>query len=76
VDGLQEQYGDSLRVERFNIGDEAGRQVYAELNATGVPTTVLYDPSGAEVYRAERKVPRPRAVREELAKVGVLPRAS
>ncbi|MDP9380788.1 MAG: hypothetical protein M3Q29_11690 [Chloroflexota bacterium] len=74
MDGLQRQYGEKLRVERFNVGDEAGRQVYEDLNATGVPTTVLYDPAGSEVYRAERKVPRPRAVRDVLARLGIHPR--
>ena len=73
MDGLEHEYAGALRVERFNVGDEAGRQVYRELGASGVPTTVLYDPQGAEVYRIERKVPRPAAIRRELDKMGIAP---
>lgn len=55
------------------MGDAAGAEVYAALGAAGVPTTVLYEPSGAEVYRAERRIPRPAVLRAALARMGVYP---
>ncbi len=73
MDGIEREYGDALRVERLNLRDYVGQQAYRELHARGVPLTVLYDTAGREVYRAERKLPRPREVREALARMGVRP---
>lgn len=58
-------------MERFNIGDAVGAEVYRQVNAAGVPTTILRDATGTEVYRTERKLPRPAQVREVLAGLGI-----
>lgn len=73
MDGLESEFRGMLRVERLNVDDPVGRHVYERLGTSGVPTIVLYDPSGREVYRAERKVPRMYEVRAAIEAMGASP---
>ncbi len=71
MDGLQKQHGDALRVERLNVAEDVGRTALRRLGGHGLPFTVWYDPDGAEVYRADGRVPRPAAIRETLAAISI-----
>jgi hypothetical protein len=73
VDGLERRWGHAIRVERFNVGEDVGQEVYELLGASGVPTTVLFDADGDEIYREERKLPRPDQVEAALTDSGVRP---
>jgi len=52
VDRLEAELGSKgLQVIRLNVQDPAGREMSERLRAMGVPTFILFDASGREVWR-------------------------
>lgn len=69
MDGLERALGERLQVIRLNIDDTVGARARAVYGVQKVPTTILLNPAGSEVYRAEGKLPRVGQIREKLAAI-------
>lgn len=66
MDGLERALGERLRVIRLNVDEAVGARARAVYGVDKVPTTILLNPAGSEVYRAEGKLPRGGQLREKL----------
>ena len=51
---------------RLNVADEAGERAQEHFGAEKVPTIILLDAGGNEIYRTEGKLPRKQQIREAL----------
>jgi hypothetical protein len=58
VHGLEEDLAGRVDVVRLNVADEVGQRAAERFATTRVPTIVLLDRYGAELYRTEGKLPR------------------
>lgn len=65
--GLERELAGQAEVIQLNVDEEVGRQARAVYRNQKVPTIVLLDGQGREVYRTEGKLPRVREIREQLA---------
>lgn len=65
VDGVEQEYGEELKVIRLNIQDPVGRQVADAYGFQFTPTFVLLDPAGTELWRSVFTLD-PEAVRASL----------
>lgn len=65
--GLERELGDQVEVIRLNLDQEVGRQARAIYRNQKVPTLILLDGEGREIYRTEGKLPRVGQIREQLA---------
>ena len=54
---------------RLNVADEAGQRARERFETEKVPTIILLDGAGREVYRTEGKLPRRQQIREVLDKL-------
>ena len=52
---------------RLNVADEAGERTQEHFGTEKVPTVILLDAGGNEIYRTEGKLPRKQQIREALA---------
>ena len=68
--GLEKELTGQLQVIRLNVDDEVGRRARAVYSVEKVPTVVLLNRSGSEVYRTEGKLPRTGQIREKLSEMG------
>ena len=67
--GLESSLAGRLRVIRLNVDDEVGRRARAVYGIEKVPTILLLNAAGSEVYRTEGKLPRTGRIRETLVSV-------
>ncbi|KAA3664543.1 MAG: hypothetical protein DWQ04_05220 [Chloroflexi bacterium] len=51
MDGLEAEWGESVRVVRLNVHDAEAKPLLAELDFRFTPTFILLDESGAESWR-------------------------
>lgn len=51
MDGIEKDLEDTARVIRLDISSELGKSVAGSYGVTSVPTTLVLDGAGAEVYR-------------------------
>jgi len=51
VDGIEKDLEDTARVIRLDISSELGKSVAGSYGVTSVPTTLVLDGTGEEVYR-------------------------
>jgi hypothetical protein len=70
VGGLEKELTGRMQVIRLNVDEEVGRRARAVYSVEKVPTVILLNRSGSEVYRTEGKLPRTGQIREELAEMG------
>jgi hypothetical protein len=52
VDGLQEEFGESITFIMLNAEDEIGRPVFQQLSLMGHPGVVLFSVEQKEVFRS------------------------
>ena len=52
VNGLEEDWGDSVQVVQVKIQDKENRALIERLDAVYTPTFVLFDAAGQEVWRS------------------------
>ena len=52
VNGLEEEWGDSVQVVQVKIQDKANQELIERLDAIYTPTFVLFDADGQEVWRS------------------------
>ena len=67
--GLESSPAGRLRVIHLNVDDEVGQRARAVYGVEKVPTVILLNAGGSEVYRTEGKLPRTGQIRETLASV-------
>jgi hypothetical protein len=67
VDGLERELLGRVTVVRLNVGDPAGAEAQVRFQTTRVPTLILLDGDGDQVYRTEGKLPRRQAILEAVA---------
>ena len=51
MNGLEEEWGETVQVVRLNIHEEGARELGQELNFRSTPTFILYDQAGQETWR-------------------------
>lgn len=51
VDGLEQQYGDTIAVKRVNANLDDGPAIMRAYRIQGHPTTLIFDKEGQEVQR-------------------------
>lgn len=51
MDGIEKDLEDTARVIRLDISSELGKSVAGSYGVTSVPTTLVLDGTGEEVYR-------------------------
>ena len=51
---------------RLNVGEPLGEQARARYGFQKVPTIILFDRRGREIYRTEGKLPRKQQIRDAL----------
>ena len=51
VDGLEQQYGDTIAVKRVNANIDDGPEIMRSYRIQGHPTTLVFDDRGQEVQR-------------------------
>ena len=61
--GLEEEFAGRLQVIRLNVDDEAGQRARAVYEVEKVPTVILLNQGGSEMYRTEGKLPRTGQIR-------------
>jgi len=52
VDGLERELAGRAQVLRVNVAEPAGRELFSRWNLEVVPTFLVFDTNGREVYRA------------------------
>jgi thiol-disulfide isomerase/thioredoxin len=52
VNGLEEEWGDSVQVVQVKIQDKENQALIERLDAIYTPTFVLFDAAGQEVWRS------------------------
>jgi thioredoxin-related protein len=52
VNGLQEEWGEQVRVLQVNVNHKESRSLVEEFGGQFTPTFVLFDAAGQEVWRA------------------------
>jgi thiol-disulfide isomerase/thioredoxin len=52
VNGLEEEWGDSVQVVQVKIQDKENQALIKRLDAVYTPTFVLFDAAGQEVWRS------------------------
>lgn len=52
MDGLERELGGRAQVIRVNVAEPAGRELFARWGLEVVPTFLVFDGHGREVYRA------------------------
>jgi hypothetical protein len=67
VSGLEGELGNRVQVVRLNVDDEVGQRARVVFGAQKVPTIILLNADGSEIYRTEGKLPRTQAIRESLS---------
>lgn len=67
--GLEQELAGRLQVLRLNVDDEVGTRARSVYAVEKVPTVILLNRAGSEVYRTEGKLPRTAQIREELAEL-------
>ena len=65
--GLEQELGERVRVLHLNVDEPVGRRARAVYEVEKVPTIILLNESGSEIYRTEGKLPRTGQIREQLA---------
>ena len=65
--GLERDLGDRLPVVWINVDERVGQRAREVYRNEKVPTVLLLDAEGQEVYRTEGKLPRVGQIRERLA---------
>jgi hypothetical protein len=73
VDGLERDLRGRAQVIRLNVAEPAGQRAEQRYGTTKVPTIILLDGAGDEVYRTEGKLPRRTQIIEALDAVGGSP---
>lgn len=51
VDGLEQNLKGQAHVIRLSLNDSVGRRMASELNVYAVPTFIIFDSEGREVWR-------------------------
>lgn len=59
VNGIEQDYGNRLRVVHLDARDPDNRAVAAQIGVQMTPTYVLFDAQGSEVWRSSGTVNRP-----------------
>jgi hypothetical protein len=54
-------------VVRLNVDDEVGQRARVVFGVQKVPTIILLNADGSEIYRKEGKLPRRQEIRETLS---------
>ena len=67
--GLEQELGGRLQVIRLSVDDAAGQRARAVYDVEKVPTVILLNRDGSEVYRTEGKLPRSSQIRDRLAEI-------
>ena len=65
--GLERELGDRVQVVRLNVDDEVGQRARVVFGVQKVPTIILLNADGSEIYRTEGKLPRTQEIRETLS---------
>ncbi len=58
VDGLEQDYGDRIEFQRYNIASEEGETWARQYNLRGHPAFLLLDSQGQERWRYLGVIPR------------------
>lgn len=66
VDGLERELAGRAQVVRLNIAEPAGAEAQSRFQTQKVPAIVLLDADGVVRYRTEGKLPRRRAILDEV----------
>lgn len=66
VDGLERELRGRVRVVRLNVDDAAGAEARVRFGTQKVPTIILLDADGTQLYRTEGKLPRRAAILEAV----------
>jgi hypothetical protein len=69
VHGLEGELAGRLRVLRLDVDDAVGQRAKVVYGVEKVPTVILLNRSGSEVYRTEGKLPRRGEIRVKLAEI-------
>ena len=67
MSGLEGELGNRVQVVRLNVDDEVGQRARVVFGVQKVPTIILLNADGSEIYRTEGKLPRMQAIRETLS---------
>jgi hypothetical protein len=66
VRGLERELSGRLRVLHLNVDDEVGRRARVVFGVEKVPTVILLNADGSEIYRNEGRLPRGGQIRAKL----------
>ena len=66
MNGLERELEGRALVVRLNVAEEPGRRARERFETEKVPSIILLDGSGREVYRTEGKLPRRQQIFEAL----------
>jgi hypothetical protein len=69
VRGLEQELAGRLEVIRLDVDDAVGERARAVYGVEKVPTVILLNRAGSEVYRTEGKLPRRAQIRARLAEI-------
>lgn len=67
--GLEQDLAGRLQVIRLNVDEAVGERARSVYAIEKVPTVILLNRSGSEVYRTEGKLPRVGQIREKVDEI-------
>jgi thioredoxin 1 len=71
IASLEERYADSLHIERVNITEAEGLARGKVFGMVAIPTQIILDPSGREVFRHTGFIPREALEKELKTTLGI-----